>query len=379
MTDREFDLLLEEELSSLSPNDDLVAEITPWRRAANRILTGTALCGITLNFLLLDHILPAIGLFLILLGFRSLRQENGWFRAGYVTATIRMAICIVNAIANATIWRMDLTWMTATGVLLTVFHALCTWGGFRAVQTKAGVERNSRGFWLVVYYVAIIVLGITQFRGTLVILALLVFYILLLRSLWKYAALLDDAGYAVQASPVRFSDRAVGIALTVILTMGIAWGYTFCNQYPMDWTQKEEISAEAAQVKADLLELGFPADILADLAEEDILSCRDAAKVHVSSQDYTCRTRTAPTATNMSTMFTHCASSKSLWRFPEIDGNSFSSIISSGWKSPASVAPTPSNSGRPTAVTAAGILPRNIPAGFSMTGTASPTLPPITL
>lgn len=286
MTDREFDLLLEEELSDLTPNDDLVADITPWRKAANRILIGTALGGITLNFLLLDHILPTIGLLMILLGFRSLRQENGWFRAGFVTAAVRMALCIFTAITSATIWKVDFPWLTALGLSLTVLHALCIWGGFRAVQIKAGVERNSRGFWLVVYYVVIIILSLAGFQGVLVMLTLVVLYILLLRSLWKYAALLDDAGYAVHASPVRFSDRAVGITLAVILAVGIACGYTFCSQYPMDWSEKEGISAEAQTVKEELLALGFPENVLDDLTEAEILACRGAEKVHARSDDH---------------------------------------------------------------------------------------------
>ena len=177
MTDREFDLLLEEQLTDLPPNDDLVAEITPWRRAANRILLGTALCSITLNFLLLNYILPAIGLGLILLGFRSLRRENRWFRAGYAVAAARMIQCIFNLILSATIWgepyREATGWMTVIGVSLSILHALCIWGSFRAVQIKAGAEQSSKGFWLVIFFVIITVLGVAGFQNSLVILILL--------------------------------------------------------------------------------------------------------------------------------------------------------------------------------------------------------------
>ena len=286
MTDREFELLLEERASDLPPNDDLVAEITPWRRAANRILLGTALCSITLNFLLLNYILPAIGMGMILLGFRSLRRENRWFMTGYVIAVVRMVICIFNLILNATIWNSTSPWMTVIGIPLTILHALCVWGGFRAVQIKAGVEQSSKGFWLVVFFVIITVLGVAGFQGTLVILLLLVLYILLLRSLWKYAGFLDDAGYAVQASPVRLSDRAVAIIFVVITTVGILCGYLFFDQYPMDWTEQESISAEAEEIKEELLALGFPEDVLNDLAEEDILNCTGAANIISDSKIY---------------------------------------------------------------------------------------------
>lgn len=283
MTDRDFDLLLEEEIAVLPPTDELVEDITPWRAAMNRILLGTALCSITLKFLLLDYLLPTIGLGMILLGFRSLRRENPWFMMGYVVAIIRMVRCIVSTIVSATIWGAaclePLGWQTAIGITLTILHALCIWGGFRAVQSKAGVEEGSRGFWLVIFYVILTVLGVTGFHGPLVILILLALYILLLRSLWKYAALLDDAGYAVRVSPVRLSDRAVGIILALVLLIGLLCGYLFFTQYPMDWSEKEEISAEAEDIKTQLLALGFPADVLDDLADEDIQNCTGAASV----------------------------------------------------------------------------------------------------
>ena len=62
--------------SSLPPDDGLVEEITPWRRAMKRALLGIALNLVTLNFWCLNYLLPAIGTLLLLLGFRALRREN---------------------------------------------------------------------------------------------------------------------------------------------------------------------------------------------------------------------------------------------------------------------------------------------------------------
>lgn len=291
MTDRDFELLLEEEITALPPTDDLVEDITPWRKAVSRILWGMALCSITFNFLMLNYILPAIGVLLILLGFRSLRRENKWFMAGFIAAVIRAAYSIFTNILNATIWQSAFydsaaLWLTGFAVCMPVFHALCIWGGFRAVREQAGLEKNSRGGWLVIYYLLLSWLALAEFDVTLVTLGMLVVYILLLRSLWKYAALLDDAGYTVQASPVRLSDRALTCLLAVITAIGIACGYLFCNQYPMDWTAQEAISAEAETVKDELLALGFPEYVLDDLTEEDILTCRGAVKIHTRSDDH---------------------------------------------------------------------------------------------
>lgn len=292
MTDRDFDLLLEEEIATLPPTDALVEDITPWRRAVGRILWGMALCGITFNFLLLDYILPAIGTMLMLLGFRTLRRENRWFLAGFIAAVLRAAFVMFADILSATIWRSAfyaspaVPWLTGWNLCLSVLPALCVWGGFRAVRNQAGVEKNSRGFWLVVYYLLLSALALAELDATLVALGMVVVYILLLRSLWKYSHDLEDAGYTVQASPVRLSDRTLTLLLAGITALGIACGYLFFDQYPMDWAPQEITGAEATEVKTELLELGFPEDILSDLTDADILACRGAARVHVESREH---------------------------------------------------------------------------------------------
>ena len=59
MNENEFDLLLIQNLSEIPP-DDIVNDVTPWKQAMDRIIAGIALSTITLRFLCLDYILPAI-------------------------------------------------------------------------------------------------------------------------------------------------------------------------------------------------------------------------------------------------------------------------------------------------------------------------------
>ena len=63
--DLRFDELLREDAAALPPPAD--GEITPWRTAMDRILWGMGLTTITLNFLWLDVLLPAIGAVLLVL------------------------------------------------------------------------------------------------------------------------------------------------------------------------------------------------------------------------------------------------------------------------------------------------------------------------
>ena len=88
--DLRFDELLREDAAALPPPAD--GEITPWRTAMDRILWGMGLTTITLNFLWLDVILPAIGAVLLVLGFRTLRRENAPLRWCYHLSLLALYI-----------------------------------------------------------------------------------------------------------------------------------------------------------------------------------------------------------------------------------------------------------------------------------------------
>ena len=103
LSEGEFDALLGAGLQDLPP-EEVVEEVTPWKRAMNRVLAGMALSTVTLNFWLLDTILPAIGVVLMLLGFRSLRFENRWFGSCFVLTLLRAVHFFLLLILNTTIW-----------------------------------------------------------------------------------------------------------------------------------------------------------------------------------------------------------------------------------------------------------------------------------
>ena len=69
MNEHDFDALLESSASELPP-DDVAHDVTPWRRAMNRILTGFALGAVTVSIFRLEIFLPAVGAVLQILGFR---------------------------------------------------------------------------------------------------------------------------------------------------------------------------------------------------------------------------------------------------------------------------------------------------------------------
>lgn len=301
MTDRQWETMNESELEELLrdsmselPPEDVVTEVTPWKRAMNRVLTGLALGTVTLNFWCLNYILPSIGMVLCLLGFRTLRHENPWLRSCFIITVIRCAYFFPFLILNtmpiqSTVYASPVM-QAATGINLGLQFALffSLWRGLRAVQEKAGLPPGAGGAAaLMVWFVMLCLLGLVHYSGWLIFGAMVAGYVFIIRNLWKLSKELDEAGYAVQAAPVRIPDRTVVIAIYAVLLIGCACGYLFGGSYPMDWSEvnvAEHSDVEAT--KKQLLELGFPEYVLNDLAAEDIAACEGALQIVVDVYDH---------------------------------------------------------------------------------------------
>lgn len=289
----DFDEFLEQSLPE-QPPEEVVQETTPWRRAMNRILIGTALQSITLQFLGLQYLLPGLGQLLLLLGYRTLRRENGWFRFSWIATILRGLIYFSLFTLNATIYAESAfaetayPVMTVCNVLLQFSLYIALWGGIRDIQRRAGVEvRASSALGLVVFYALICLLALAGHSGWFFTLILLAVYIKILFSLRKLSRTLDEAGYTVTASQVRLSDRAFSLVLLGLLAAAIACGYLFCSRYPMDWTPRQETGGDAVEAVRDrLTDLGFPEDVLADLSDADVLLCENAVRVEQASSLY---------------------------------------------------------------------------------------------
>ncbi len=86
-------------------NKPVDQEASPWQYAYENILIGMGLCGITLNFLLLNYILPFIGCLMIFAGFRRLRRENKWFKTGDISAAVKLMITMISLMIGSFIGK----------------------------------------------------------------------------------------------------------------------------------------------------------------------------------------------------------------------------------------------------------------------------------
>ena len=282
-----------ESFSALPP-EEVVRDVTPWKRAMNRVLIGMVLCTITLNFCYLNYILPAVGMVLNLLGFRALRRENGCFTVCFVLTLLRCVQFFPTIVLNAFPCRDDFIPERVTTSLAQVFFAaqllglFFLWLGLRAVQRKANLPPKAGGVLaLLVWYAVMYVLALIEYPGLYLPLLLMVIFIVILCRIRKTAKALGEAGYTMHPAPVKVPDLWLVLILAAVLVLGCAAGYLFGAQHPMDWQPLEETrSAKTAEIKANLLALGFPESILSDLAEEDLAACAGALRVDAESEVY---------------------------------------------------------------------------------------------
>lgn len=283
---REFDRFIEEELAELPLPDLEAEEITPWRRSMGQILWGIGLTTLTLNFWYLNYLLPAVGVVLLWLGFRTLRRENGWFAVCWVLAMLEAAEFILLRARDATLWAGTPVPFGAALLVLGLVQSFCLWQGIRGVRRKAGQpDRAGAAAALIVFRTLLGALGLLgggtiQVQGWAYLVFFLGVYICVMRSLSKLPALLDGAGYEVKAAPVRMSDRGVWLAYTVALAACLVLAGLLFSRYPMEWTPRARgEQAGLEQVRENLLELGMPVQVAEDLAPADLAALEGALSV----------------------------------------------------------------------------------------------------
>lgn len=295
--DLRFDRLLQEEAAVLPP---AAAEVNPWRESMGLVLWGIGLTTITLNFLLLDTILPALGAILMALGFRTLRRENralgGCYGLSIALAAARSAVAVLAALPVET--------GNASGygiMVLTLALYICLWRGMVGVSRAAGAEKPAAraAGALVIFYVVLFLLAHVGLEGWLAVLPLLIVYIVILRNLVKLARSLSDTGYAIHAAPVRLSSAAVlwgylGLTLAAVL-LAMFLG----QRLPMDWQVRDDAPQDAT-IRAQLLDLGFPEKVLDDLTAEEVARLSGAERIRVEESPlYQNRSRTVTVETKV--------------------------------------------------------------------------------
>jgi len=286
----EFDRLLYAGSAQLPPELTELKPPCPWKKPISLICWGLALITITLNFFGLNIILPVVGTALLWLGLRPLRRENGGFRFSYACATLYTMLRLTVVLLRATPldhWLTGLVgreWNMSTG-LVPLYDALWTvliqlvlvlavgglWQGLKGVFNQAGQKpRTAAARGLVILEALLIPITLIGLEGWLLVGPILILWICLVVGLYKLLKSLDQAGYVLKPAPMRVSN---GMALAVWLGLHlliIAALPLLFSRLPANIQTPEYVSVDNSALRTQLLELGFPEDILCRLNDNEL-------------------------------------------------------------------------------------------------------------
>lgn len=286
-TESEFDQQIIDKLIEIDPPEDQVSNINPWSKPIEFITWGLILTTLHLNFLYLQYLLPIIGVIMIFLGFRSLRNENKYFKILWIFSIVDLFLHIADIIKVITPISINdyeeiiigTVTLTVRIIMFLVFHkALIT------VFKKAGkTMEGSPLIWASVWSIAAFLIAISPLsQSWLVFIPMVICYILIVRSLFSIGELLDDTGYVLMNAPVKVSNQTFGrlyffIVLALVISCSI-----FFNHLKLE--QKEYQQPDITTAREHLLEMKFPSDALQYLREEDVAIMEDAVNIEVSNK-----------------------------------------------------------------------------------------------
>jgi len=285
----EFDCSLASSLSDLPPSEELIQAATPFRDAVSRIVSGLILTSFTLNLWYLQYLLPTVGSVLLYLGFRSLRNNNRWFRLAWLASAYLLLkqFCTLVLLAAPCGGRLPDT-LLFLNIALTLGLYFCFYLGFAQAAGEVGQPAACKpalaaAVWrTVLVLIALLLPG----AGWLVSLPMIAAFVCVIRSLLRVSEDMEGWGYAVRAAPVHVSGGRLAAVYLGLLAAAVLACAVWANHPGMVSSPLPETpSAEASAVAERLTGLGFPEELLSRLPEEEILRLKDALACSVDHSE----------------------------------------------------------------------------------------------
>lgn len=286
----DFDCTLATSLSEMPPPEDVIREATPFHDAIRRTVMGLILTTFTLNLWYFQYILPSIGTILIYLGFRTLRNNNRWFKLAWGLGIFRLLSLFFRTVLWATPYAPQFLGVPSTilstasvlGMCLCLHFGLTMSAG-EVGQSPAHRPALAAAVW---YGVLILVALLAPGAGWLAVIPMAAAYVLIIRSLLRVSEDLEDWGYGVRAAPVRVSGGRLLALYLGLLAAAVLACAVWSNHPPVEGAPlPETVSAKTEAVQERLIGLGFPEELLSRLPAEEILRLETARSCTVSAGD----------------------------------------------------------------------------------------------
>ncbi len=264
------------------------------------IFNGLVMTCFTLRFWYLDYILPILGFGLLFVGLRKLKNENKYFNLCFTFLIIRFILFSIRLIVNATLFIFIypsffdylIIVIDSINLILLILLLLSFKKALLAIQNKSGTDYKVKSInyliaiYLISSFLPLIFIKYAQVNQQLshIFLALMAFsgimVIILFVKLHKEVAPFHTLGEFVTISKNKVSSKFYLIPILSFLLMMVVVAHIYFDSYPMNWSEltlRED--NQIKEIKKELLEKGFPAEVLNDISSEDILQCKGALRV----------------------------------------------------------------------------------------------------
>lgn len=285
--DADFERKLTESLGDVIPGEDSLQSINPWHIPISYITWGLILTLFQLNFAYLQYILPVVGNALLYVGFRSLRKENGYFAVAWAISGVRLLMQLVFLVGDVTPWfpwLKDNWLLSACSFALQIALFLAFRAALNEVHRKAGVGQEGDPLLRAVIWLILMGLcALSPLSGSwLAFIPLFIFFIFVVRAIYRVGGELGDAGYCLTLAPVEVSGRLVigaYIAFCFLLALGCS---AVASHATPEFAQRPAITE--SDTRERLRTMGFPADILDDVSDENVELLKDAVRIEASDE-----------------------------------------------------------------------------------------------
>jgi hypothetical protein len=275
-----------DQITDVTHDDDEVKEINPWREPISHITWGFVLTSFTLNFLLLQYILPTLGVVSLYLGLRRLRKENRWFFAAWILAAIKLIWHLVQLVVHATPMYLHYDSSVVVKTVIVAFQLILLLVLRKALK-EAFSQSNKKPVrdpvLLVVLWTGLITACAIMPPEIIMIafIPLMIFLIIITRSLYKIGDDLNEVDYVGIEKPAKISDTVLLWGYLISCLIFVLASSILANHIKLDVSRQMKTSDSA--LRTELIELGFPQHILVDISDNDISKLSGAIYIESNS------------------------------------------------------------------------------------------------
>lgn len=279
--------VIKEEIVNEAESNEKAERINPWHMPIYCITWGFFLTSFTLNFFLLQYILPTLGIVLMYLGFRSIRRGNRWFFAAWIITAIKLIWQAVQLLLYATpafLFIQNNNYIKIMLLILQIALFIALRNALQEVFKQADIKPTRDPALLAIIWTCLIALfdAFHYVNGLIIVIPLFILFFFILQSLSIVREELGGAADLFVEAPVKWNDRMATAAYLVCCILLVFAGCIYANHIRLN--ASEQTAATDSETRAKLIELGFPENIIKDISDKDISALNKTIHVETNSK-----------------------------------------------------------------------------------------------